>query len=307
MKNLTNKVKFHDHIKNFGKELIRSSDVMMLMWLELTDDDIPDNYDRFNHLRLIPRHEAYRNHKLAELSVIKNRNLFQSDESFQAALVGRIPLSFKESFFFGVGQDDLIIETAIKLYRETKEFEDLFSISIKEKKSLYSTSLYLALVATFYLSFKSINNKLGIGVWDFFTRIEIFRFSSMMNYSELWGYRIANGELPKGALEQYQSMKQFHSMRTALSTKTKKEKRQIAEKYVYDEFLKMIKNSSDRKVIGNLSEHKLATMIKKQIMSDLQERGIKKISEETIIDILRKRDKNKFKWYPWEEKKTSKM
>lgn len=97
------------------------------------------------------------------------------------------------------------------------------------------------------------------------------------------------------------------------------EKRSIKAKHVIDCFTRMINNPRDRASIENVSEYKMAAMIKARIEPDLRtvktSKGIavlkkavvrndviwKGLETETIINILRNdRDKTKLPWYPWE-------
>lgn len=97
--------------------------------------------------------------------------------------------------------------------------------------------------------------------------------------------------------------KQQSDKRTALSTATKRKKRSIKEKLIYEAYLKMLRDKTpkDKKLIAALTENKMAGQIKEEIIADLNTKGITSISERTIINILRKRDKSKFPWYPWEK------
>lgn len=96
-------------------------------------------------------------------------------------------------------------------------------------------------------------------------------------------------------------LKQYHAKRIAKSTATKRDRRLKKEKIVYEAFRWLLvdkKTRKDRKWLAGLSENRFAGMIKDEISGDLKMVGSDKISNETIIDILRKRDKEKFSWYP---------
>jgi hypothetical protein len=51
----------------------------------------------------------------------------------------------------------------------------------------------------------------------------------------------------------------------------------------------------------------MAGIVREHILADLKAKGIGSISIQTIIDILRKRNKERIPFYPWEEKTISKM
>ena len=102
---------------------------------------------------------------------------------------------------------------------------------------------------------------------------------------------------------------------------TKKEQRAIKEKLVFETYLRLIKNPSEKKALENLSENKMAKHIEKLAIQDLKNmktaKGLpvlkeikdqqgnisyKGISKDTIINILRNRDKLKIPSYKWELK-----
>lgn len=122
-----------------------------------------------------------------------------------------------------------------------------------------------------------------------------------------------------------QKKKQNNDIRTALSDKTRDEQRSIKEKYVISAYTRMVNNPTERAILKNISENKMAKMIQERVMPELQDvktpAGGKKVlikkldrkgnvvftglSVETIINILRNRDKKRLPFYPWEGKKSS--
>jgi len=138
-------------------------------------------------------------------------------------------------------------------------------------------------------------------------QVRIVRFSKLVEYSnglndkfnQLSGYWAAQTGIDINA-----KLKEFHSSRTSKSTETKRMNRRIKEKYVCDEYIKLIRTSS-KETIKQLSENKMAGIIKEHILTDLEAKKIGSISIQTIIDILRKRNKERIPFYPWEEKNNS--
>ena len=163
-------------------------------------------------------------------------------------------------------------------------------------------------IATFCYSVSTLYNNLAVSSKGLKKRIDDFH--TLQGYKEI--LRDRHNQLigywsAKTSIDLNESLKAFHTKRTNSSTETKKKNRKIKERYVCEAYLKMIqgKSQNDRKLIAALSEHKMARQIKEEITPILTKENIKSISEDTIIDILRKRDKSKIQWYPWED--TSKM
>jgi hypothetical protein len=107
------------------------------------------------------------------------------------------------------------------------------------------------------------------------------------------------------------------------ATDTKRSKRAVKEKYVIEAYTQMI-NEEKKTMLKNLSENKMAQLIKKRVEADLKKvktsghHPVLKpkvgrneivtctgLSTKTIIDILRKRNKDKLPFYPWAEKNPS--
>ena len=72
------------------------------------------------------------------------------------------------------------------------------------------------------------------------------------------------------------------------------------------EYIQLLKKTN-KETIKQLSENKMAGIVREHILADLKAKGIGSISIQTIIDILRKRNKERIPFYPWEEKTISKM
>ena len=163
-------------------------------------------------------------------------------------------------------------------------------------------------IATFCYSISTLYNSLAVSSKGLKERIDDFHilqeYKEILRdrHNQLIGYWSA-----KTGINFNERLKEFHAKRTEKSTEAKRRNRKIKERYVCEAYLKMIKGKSqnDRKIIAALSEHKMARQIKEEITPLLNKENIKSISEETIIDILRKRDKSKVQWYPWKD--TSKM
>jgi hypothetical protein len=114
--------------------------------------------------------------------------------------------------------------------------------------------------------------------------------------------------------------------RTQLSSKTKRSQRAVKEKYVIEAYVRMVNDKVEKARMASLSENAMAKLIKERAEADLKKvktsgsHPVLKekvgrnqsviftgLSTKTIIDILRKRDKTKLPFYPWEEKDTSRM
>jgi len=96
-------------------------------------------------------------------------------------------------------------------------------------------------------------------------------------------------------------LKTFHALRTQKSTKTKQEKRRAKESAVLQAYRRRIDDPQKKKVLEKIPESKVAQILKDDVGHNLA------LSITTIKDILRKRDKVKFPFYPWEEKKFKKV
>lgn len=92
-------------------------------------------------------------------------------------------------------------------------------------------------------------------------------------------------------------LKTFHALRTKKSTKTKQEKRRAKESAVLQAYRRRIDDPQKKKILEKIPESKVAQILKDDIGHNLA------LSITTIKDILRKRDKVKFPFYPWEERK----
>jgi hypothetical protein len=105
---------------------------------------------------------------------------------------------------------------------------------------------------------------------------------------------------------------------------TKKEQREIKERLVIETYLKMVNDKTEKAVLKTLSENKMAQRVKERAEPELTKvktsdgkpvlkrtidhKGNIKytgLSTKTIIDILRKRDKTKILFYPWENRDAS--
>jgi hypothetical protein len=140
-------------------------------------------------------------------------------------------------------------------------------------------------------------------------QVRIVRFSKLVEYSnglndkfnQLSGYWAAQTGIDINA-----KLKEFHSSRTSKSTEAKRKNRRIKEVDVCYEYIQLLKKTN-KETIKQLSENKMAGIVREHILADLKAKGIGSISIQTIIDILRKRNKERIPFYPWEEKTISKM
>lgn len=302
MKDLTDNTEFQFYLRAQTELLKIWADYMMYNWLKLASpiectDNPLKNFD-FKNIESIS-------------SLFSNKKALETVREYRFSHLVRFSASFPPDVLkkdsFKLPDDDSIKKTIINLYIY-KEKMDEMCLDPKEKKALYWKALYLTYVSSLYKDFEVSKKSVGIDSWVLFHNIDAIKEEALMNCSEIIGYWNAKGNITDSDL------KQFHTIRTAKSTLKKREHRKIREKKVYEAYLKMVRDKppEDRIIIAAMSEHKLAKIIKEMIKDDLhyygkdQKSGRQKliklgISEETIIDILRNRDKNKFPWYPWEK------
>lgn len=134
-------------------------------------------------------------------------------------------------------------------------------------------------------------------------------------------YRVGlNVGLNAGLNDGDSEKKAFHGYRIKQATNTKTEQRRKKESYVLDEYRKVVNDKVERARIESMSESKMAAYIKARIEKDLSSARTSKhkpvlprkvdrkgnvtfsgISIQTIIHILRNRDKTKLPFYPWEK------
>lgn len=165
-------------------------------------------------------------------------------------------------------------------------------------------------IVTFSYSISTLYNSLAVSSIGLKERIDDFhileKYKEILSdrHNQLIGYWSA-----KTSIDLNESLKALHTKRTEKSTEAKRRKRKIKERYVLDEYLRMIggEQLKNKDILAKSSENKLAETIKERIIGDLKNKDINDISNKTIIDILRKRDKNKIRWYPWEEKNNKKI
>jgi len=121
-------------------------------------------------------------------------------------------------------------------------------------------------------------------------------------------------------------LKKRDKARTLLSTETKQSQRAVKAKYVIEAYTRMVNDKVEKARMESLSENKMAERVRERIEADLKKAKTSGhhpvlkpkigrdervtftgLSPQTIIDILRKRDKTKLSFYPWGEKDTSRM
>jgi hypothetical protein len=124
-----------------------------------------------------------------------------------------------------------------------------------------------------------------------------------------------------GAEIERQRVKRLDKTRTTKSTDTKRSQRAVKEKYVIEAYTHMVNDKTEKAILKTLSETKMAQRVKERVEADLKNVRTSKqrlvlklkvgrnesvistgLSHQTIIDILRKRDKTKLPFYPWEKR-----
>ena len=157
------------------------------------------------------------------------------------------------------------------------DMEKINEIEKNEVAGFFDHFVDLRTLATIYDNFYEFLDVMSEAedAFNFLIEINAYRDYLMMSVEETIGYNAGKKMLT-----------QFHKIRTSSSAKTKQERKNIKERYVWNEYLKIARENKDTQF---MKLNKIAEKIKDSIKDDLKKHGIKSISDSTIEDIIRKK------------------